>query len=327
MSDPMYIWGDPRICSTMVFTLIGSVFAVMSVIFYQEQTKDLYILRWLELLKHNRLKYKLNVKNYNRLIRRSLLLFKYLVRPASLFLVVSLEYIVIHSTYSAYTDPNTDYSLIGSLFSLFLLTTVILQGVCAILILPLLVYVIIQILIMKFNELNDKIVSFLCYNHQNTYQLPSLISLIREHDYFTQMTQQINVTIKWLLFIVYYMVTPALQISFYCVHHRATHPICRIFCAVIVIAISVVLFVPVVLSTQIAKSAKMPNRFLQAFVGRKADKVIPIRIRLKIMNFVEHLSQVDIGFYCLDLFPMNNYEFYQYLYIAGLNYILIMKIF
>ena len=34
-----------------------------------------------------------------------------------------------------------------------------------------------------------------------------------------------------------------------------------------------------------------------------------------------------IGYYCLDLFPMNSYEFYQFLAIACNNYLLLITMF
>ena len=322
----MYVWGDPRICSSMVLTLIGTLFSLMVVISYQEQTKQLHVLRWFVIFKRNAIKYKLDKKLYDRLNRRTTILIKYFVKPGSLFLVLCFEYIVIHSTYLAYTDPNTNYSLIGSLFSLFLLTIVILQGAGVALALLLLYFIIIQVTVMKFNEVHNKIVKLLNNYKNNTFQLALLVSILHEHNYFAKMTMEANVTVKWVLFVIYYIATPALQISIYCVHHRATHPICRIFCAVIVIALSVLLFIPVVLSTWITKSANRPNRYLQSFVGRNVDNKVPIRMRLQIMNFIERLFGADIAFHCLDLFPMNNYEFYQYLYIAGLNYILMMSL-
>ena len=251
----------------------------------------------------------------------------YFIKPGSLFLVLCFEYIVIHSTYLAYTDPNTNYSLIGSMSSLLLLTIVIVQGAGVTLSLILIVYFLIEIIVMKFNEVNYKLNRYLNDYKQNRYQLALLVSIMHEHNYLSNMTKQVNVTVKWVLFVIYYIATPALQISIYCVHHRATHPICRIFCAVIVIAFSVNLSIPVILSTWITNSANKPNKQLKSFVAKNVNNKISLTLRLKIMNLMERLSGADIAFYCLDLFPMNNYEFYQYLYIAGLNYILMMSLF
>ena len=47
---------------------------------------------------------------------------------------------------------------------------------------------------------------------------------------------------------------------------------------------------------------------------------------LKVQAFVERLSTgPHIGFYCLDVFPMNDYEFYQYLTIVAKNYFLLLE--
>ena len=66
------------------------------------------------------------------------------------------------------------------------------------------------------------------------------------------------------------------------------------------------------------KSYKLMFRVLSS---RKMN--FSIREKLKIMQFIEKLSGPDIGFYCLDFFPMNGYEFGKYLYVCGANYILI----
>ena len=222
MSDPMYVWGDPRICSSMVLTLIATLFVIMSVIFYQEQTEQLHFFRWFMSYRNNNIKYKLNKRQYNRLYRRTILFVYYFVKPGSLFLVLSFEYIVIHSTYLAYTDPNTNYSLIGSMFSLLLLTLVIVQGAGVTLSLLLVYYFLIEIIIMKFNEVNCKFNRYLNdYKPNNSYQLALLVSIMHEHSYLSNMTKQVNVTVKWVLFVIYYIATPTLQISIYCVHHRA----------------------------------------------------------------------------------------------------------
>ena len=38
---------------------------------------------------------------------------------------------------------------------------------------------------------------------------------------------------------------------------------------------------------------------------------LTFRQRWKLLAFIEKLSGRPIGFYCYDLFPMNNYEFYK----------------
>ena len=57
------------------------------------------------------------------------------------------------------------------------------------------------------------------------------------------------------------------------------------------------------------------------------QRYMPLWLRIKLMAFIERKSGPDIGFYCYDLFPMINYEFYQYIYICGQNYLRIICLF
>src|SRR6185437_14012990 len=51
-----------------------------------------------------------------------------------------------------------------------------------------------------------------------------------------------------------------------------------------------------------------------------------LRRHMKIQAFIEHLSGRDIGFYCYDLFPMNNYEFFTYVCNGLMFYFLLRTI-
>ena len=53
---------------------------------------------------------------------------------------------------------------------------------------------------------------------------------------------------------------------------------------------------------------------------------ISYKNRLKLMAFMERLSAKDIGFYCYDMFLMNNYEFMQYVIWFMVNHLLLLNI-
>ena len=48
--------------------------------------------------------------------------------------------------------------------------------------------------------------------------------------------------------------------------------------------------------------------------------------QFKLVTLLEKMTDREICYYCYDMFPMNNYEFYQYLSITGLNYFLIVDL-
>ena len=47
---------------------------------------------------------------------------------------------------------------------------------------------------------------------------------------------------------------------------------------------------------------------------------------MQIEIFLNRISGPDIGVYCLDLFAMNLYEFYQFIAICIANYFIITKL-
>ena len=81
-----------------------------------------------------------------------------------------------------------------------------------------------------------------------------------------------------------------------------------------------------IMCTSVNKSAHKPYPRLFSILSKDS---IPMtyRQRWKLLQFIETLSGQPIGFYCLDLFPMNRKVFSQYLYFAGANYLLLMNFF
>ena len=74
----------------------------------------------------------------------------------------------------------------------------------------------------------------------------------------------------------------------------------------------------------VSKSAHKSYPLLYTYINKVKT---PLFLRFKLISFVEKLSGHPIGLYCYDLFPMNNFEFYQFVYICGANYFLIMSMF
>ena len=131
---------------------------------------------------------------------------------------------------------------------------------------------------------------------------------------------------SYLIFIVYYVATPGLQILIYATYHKDYNILTRIYFIILVITIDLAVIMMNVMSIWITTYAHKPYNLLYSYLTQ-SRLTIPVKHRLKIQTFIERLSGPDIGFYCYDLFPMNNYEFYQYVYISGLNYFLLISFF
>jgi len=178
---------------------------------------------------------------------------------------------------------------------------------------------------LKFIEIYDKIRNIVNKYTDNRYTNVLLMNAIIEHNVYEKKVKDFNHLFRYVTFILYYLVTPGFQIALYVIHHKESEIFARIFASFgVIICFSAVIAMNV-MSAWISKSAHKPYPLLYSFLARKQPK-ISLRFRLKIMSFIDYLSGPEIGIYCYDLFPMNNYEFYQYIYISGLNYILLMSL-
>ena len=69
----------------------------------------------------------------------------------------------------------------------------------------------------------------------------------------------------------------------------------------------------------LCKAAHSPYKRINSFIVKQSQsKIIEIRQNIKLLNFIERLGGPDIAVYCLNLFPLNYYQFY--LLIAAVSY-------
>ena len=75
-------------------------------------------------------------------------------------------------------------------------------------------------------------------------------------------------------------------------------------------------------STQIIKTAHKSRQLLYRFLIENNSS---INEKMKIQNFIGHLSRQEIGFYCLDIFQMNSAMFFTFITQVFIQYFLIIK--
>ena len=76
------------------------------------------------------------------------------------------------------------------------------------------------------------------------------------------------------------------------------------------------------------KKFKDNKQLIQLFsiLDHDITKSIPIKYKMKLLNFIERLGGPDIAVYCLDLFPLNYYEFYLFIVAICCNFFLVVKL-
>ena len=176
----------------------------------------------------------------------------------------------------------------------------------------------------KFNEINKKISLGIKYSN-----LRLLMIAFREHNYIEIKVKQLNHFFRIITFLIYYIGTIVGQIFLYITHHKDTTPIIRLVYTIISVALLFILLIFNLMSVSLSNSAhkSYSQLFCMDYKKLKIKNRLTFRQRWKLLAFIEKLSGPTIGYYCLDLFPLNSYELYQYLYIAGCNYFLIMNFF
>ena len=95
------------------------------------------------------------------------------------------------------------------------------------------------------------------------------------------------------------------------------------------IALTIFLFLFSLNTAMLWHAAHSPYKRVNSFVVQQSlDKsnafarIIEIRRNIKLLNFLERLGGPDIAVYCLDLFPLNYYEFYLLIATISSNFFL-----
>ena len=152
---------------------------------------------------------------------------------------------------------------------------------------------------------------------------------IREHNYIEIKVKQLNHFFRIITFVIYNISTLSVQIALFIAHHKDTTVIFRVATIVTTGFGFLILLILNLMSVSLSNSAHKSYSVLFGIDNKKfkINTRLTFRQRWKLLAFIEKLSGFPIGYYCYDLFPMDSYEFYQYLYIAGSNYFLIMSLF
>jgi len=75
-------------------------------------------------------------------------------------------------------------------------------------------------------------------------------------------------------------------------------------------------------SASMSKIAHSPYAKLNSIIARRT---FTLADKFKIVNLIEKLAGPDIAVYCLDLFPLNNYEFFLLVSVVATNFFLLLK--
>lgn len=148
------------------------------------------------------------------------------------------------------------------------------------------------------------------------------MNAINGHNSITIKVKQINEFFKLMVFIFYYGATPALLLLMFLHQDKDVNKYLKLGYGLIIVVIFGGVALMHLISALLTNAAHKSYSMLFSLLSKK--KKVSLNEMMKIQLFIEKLSSPEIGFYCYELFPMNNYEFYQYVANSVSFYFLIM---
>ena len=319
--DFLYMLTDPVMAAFAVICILVVALAIAISITYMEMSHNIPLLEVMYRIKYKIIKFPLNKHNYRKLQANSNLILKGFLYPMHIFVFVL--YVIIHLVLTSILYSTNEKTIVTtlSLFITNILIIITLDTIFTLCILGIILWFIsVTYLKMKFNEINEKITKSF-----KSKDINLLMYSMKEHNYVEKMTRDVNQFLRANTFLLYYIATPGFLTSIYATHKQDTTFSGRIMVFFVAVGGTVFLFSLNFMSTWVSTAAHKPYRMLCSLMFTNIR--ITTKERLKLLSFIEKLSGPDTGFYCYDLFPMNNYEFYQYICISISNYFLVMNLF
>ena len=176
-----------------------------------------------------------------------------------------------------------------------------------------------EYLILAFKQINHKLYVFIRFR-----KIALLRNTIIEHYFLSKICYLYNNTMKYFIFILYFLCTPIFGLGIMYIQSRETIMFLKIIIIIFLLLFIMVLFLSNYECARLNTAAhKSLNKLLRLYTNR----CLTIRDKLFVQLFMERLSGPDIGFYCLDLFPMNNFKFAEYVINFFAIYVLLSEIF
>jgi hypothetical protein len=236
--------------------------------------------------------------------------------PFFKFTVFSLTIPYVCLIIKAYFDSSFEFPIIKSMLSLIVIHIWCDHCFAEAMVGAVVFYVVSLHLKYKFRQIKDSMKRSL-----RSRNLVLLMNVIRKHDHYSKLTFRCNKFFKYVLAIVYFIFPPLINVIIYYSLYEV-NPYLRTFYVLLGMSYSSTIFNTNYVSSSLSSSAHDFTSDSYSFLFNKRI-IIPIPHRLKVIAFIEKLCGPVIGYYCLDLFPFTNYEFFQFVSFIFCNYFLL----
>ena len=317
--DTNYVTGNGRIISIMMSFSLSTMLLLLIWAQYSEVTRSFDLLILLQELKDRKCATKLSPTTNSKFGLRANLMAIYALQIYHKMASTLLGSGFILSLTFAYLDPNSGYSTVAVLIWAVISTAGPIYFHATIAFTAFTWYLSILFLRLKFEDLNHVIKAGV-----NDLSKNLLFNSIKEYNRVAVLTAKLNRYFKVVIFIGYYFGTPAIQLTCFCSHAKGMVMFARIATFMLFVSTCSLIFAFNMLSANLNLAAHRSYPLLYTFMVNYKGKLRPGEI-WKIQNFIELLSG-QIGFNCLNMFPMNYFEFYTFLSIAVKNYFLFLSI-
>ena len=152
-----------------------------------------------------------------------------------------------------------------------------------------------------------------------------LVSVFKAHILMEKETKRINIEYKFYYLIAFKLFKFAFSPLINITHDPDTIPIIRLIVMIFDCLIVLSLIALFSSAVNVKRSAHKPISSLYHYMAQ-TDNRISLKMRMKMMLFIDRLSGPAIGFYCLNLFPITLYYFIDHIIEFGLNYLLLIDL-
>jgi hypothetical protein len=304
---------------SMVFALGGYVIFFIAVVLQINEMKYNFALLDFLIKWKNKSLLPLSVRNTKKLTVIINAMSKLLMKQAFWPLVIFWNSLAAYPMIMTYLEPKSNFMVVSMIFFQVCFFVFSLQYYCIVCTGFVAWSVSFFYLIFKFKEIHQDIQQSI--KHNNSKRLSQAI--INHHQIVIQ-TQDINHIFKWVVFILYYVGSPTIMMLVCICQIPVTDPAARPILGFVAIAVYSVIFYLNFVSSQINHSATKPRNLLYRYLMIES---LSRNHRLKVIQFIEHLAESEIGFHCNNIFLLNSYTFYNYVSGCACTYFLILNLY
>ena len=316
INDETNLVGNPRLVSLMLSLWMGTAQLGGMYLQYIDMSHEFFYWDFMQMLKVSSGSIRIKMRNRAKYGRRILRMVNFLLKGYFLLAVISSSLAFILALFISYYKSR-DYNLTCFIFwsVITLVAQINAQSQFAFLIsLTLLAEFYLK---NKFKDLDESLAYFI-----DLGDTKSIMRVIFEHNSLAVLFHRLNKSGSFYVFLLYYFGTPALQLMSYMTHQESTTLHARYTSWGFILVYLPVITLITMMAANISRWAHRPLSRINSLVAKSK---LNLFYQMKFQIFIERLSGPPMAYYCLNLFPMNSYEFYQFISIVAVNHILILS--